>query len=176
MVTLRPFSSVCFAVAMFVGGCSSPAQGGPGSSSSQADADPPQTDPVAAICAKFVACGKPDVGGAPYTLSSCMSDLDGWVPPDGCAPAASAATCGEINSNQDSPFLTTCLPSCPARSPNVCDGDDITVCDPSGDFQMTFTCDSQCSASSATATYTGVCGATYKGVETSNGQQQCWCN
>ena len=77
--------------------------------------------------------------------------------------------------------MTTCFPTCPTGSPNTCNGDNIAYCDSlqpdagaaSPSYLYTFSCAAVCASNNQT--YTGVCGASYEGTASSNGQEQCWC-
>ncbi len=137
------------------------------------------TDEVTDICAKFVSCGTADgTTGTPYTQSSCESDLGGWVPPAGCQGSIDSATCGDINGGNSGAALSTCFPACTGVGGTSCAGDNIAQCvgDPAAGSTgetITRTCASNCAESGQT--YTGVCGASYEGTTSTNGEDTCWC-
>jgi hypothetical protein len=163
------FIATAFLLAASASACSS--SGGGGSSN--------PADEVSDICAKFVSCGTADgTTGTPYTQSSCDSDLGGWVPPAGCQSAIDSASCGDINGGNGGAALTTCFPSCTGVGGTSCTGDDIAQCVGQTDAgstgeTITHTCASVCSGLGET--YTGVCGASYEGTTSTNGEDTCWC-
>jgi hypothetical protein len=145
------------------------------SSSISSTASTPAQD-VNDICTKIVSCGFTDSTGSQETLESCLSNHNGWIPPTACRSLVDADTCGQLEASTGtvSAYIQACFPPC-TNTPTTCSGDNLVECTPAGQT-VTTTCVAKCAATSSTPTYSGVCGATDQGKQSSTGGPVCWCH
>ena len=93
-----------------------------------------------------------------------------------CSTKLSASTCDELKTTFDGTD-ETCFPACTAPDTQSCNGDGtITSCSDAG-RTLVLDCQATCEkASNPPKSFTGTCGLSHNGQQSSDGKEKCWCN